>query len=69
MCEPGVTITEGAPRQVSEVHERYVTQRGSVGTRMGLGFNVCVVPTLTFCPCISEGETDWGSERERGNEG
>ena len=40
-CEPEVTITEGAPRGVSEVHERYITQRGSVGTRMGLGFNMC----------------------------
>ena len=42
----------GAPRQVSEVCKRYVTQRGSVVTRMGLGFNVCVAPTVTFCPCI-----------------
>ena len=68
-CEPEVTITEGAPRRVSEVCERYVTQQGSVGTWMGLGFNICVVPTLMFCPCISKGETDWGSEGERGNEG
>ena len=55
VCEPEVTITEGALRQVSEVREGYVTQQGSVGKRMGLGFNVCVAPTLTFCPCISEG--------------
>ena len=39
---PGVTITKGALRQVSEVCEGYVTQQGSVGTRTGLGFNVCV---------------------------
>jgi hypothetical protein len=47
-----------APRRVSEVCERYVTQRGSVGTQTGLGFNICVASTLTFCPCISEEETD-----------
>ena len=68
-CELKVTITEGAPRRVSKVHKRYITQQGLVGTRMGLGFNICVAPTLTFCPCISEGETDWGLERERGNKG
>ena len=56
--EPEITITEGALRQVSEVCERYITQRGSVGTWTGLGFNVCVVPTLTFCPCISERGTN-----------
>ena len=49
--------------------KRYITQRGSVGTWTGLGFNICVVPTLMFCPCILEGQTDWGSERERGDEG
>ena len=69
MCEPEVTITEGAPRQVSKVRERYITQRGSVGTQTGLGFNICVAPTLTFCPCILEGGTNRGLERERGNEG
>ena len=58
LCEPEVTITEGAPRQVSKVCERYITQRGSVGTRMGLGFNFCIVPALMFCPCILGGWVD-----------
>ena len=65
-CEPKVTITEGAPRWVSKVRERYVTQRGSVGTWMGLGFNVCVVPTLTSVPVF------WRERRtgvQRGREG
>jgi len=43
----------GTLRQVSEVRERYVTQRGLVGTWTGLGFNLCVAPNLMFCPCIS----------------
>ena len=55
-------LTGGALRRVSEVRERYVTQRGSVGTQTGLGFNICVTPTLTFCPCISGGGMDWGLE-------
>ena len=54
-----------ALRRVSKVCEKYITQRGSVGTQMGLGFNVCVVPTLTFCPCISEEGMDGGLKRER----
>ena len=49
-------------QRVSKVHEKYITQRGSVGTWMGLGFNICVAPTLMFCPCILEGGTNWGSE-------
>jgi len=49
--------------------KRYGTQRGLVGTWTRLGFNICVAPTLMFYSCISDGETDWGSERERGNEG
>ena len=51
----------GAPRRVSEVCERYVTQQGSVGTWTGLGFNLCVAPTLTFCPCILGIGMNWGS--------
>jgi len=50
----------GAPRRVSEVHERYITQRDLVGTWMGLGFNMCVVPTLMFCPYISGGGMEGG---------
>ena len=46
--EPEVTITEGALRWVSEVRERYVTQRGLVGTWMGLGFNICVADVLSL---------------------
>ena len=48
----------GAPRWVSEVRKRYVTQKGSVGTQMGLGFNLYVALNLTFCPCISDGGTN-----------
>ena len=56
----------GALRRVIEVREGYVTQRGLVGTRTGLGFNVCVVPTLTFCPYISGRGMDRGSVGEGG---
>ena len=56
----------GAPRQVSEVRERYITQRGLVGTWTGLGFNICVVPTLTFCPYILGRGMDGGLEEEGG---
>ena len=49
---------EGAPRWVSEVYEQYIAQRGLVGTWTGLHFNLCVAPTLTFCPCISGGWMD-----------
>ena len=50
-----LVLVGGALRQVSEVCERYVTQQGLVGTWTGLGFNLCVAPTLTFCPCILDG--------------
>ena len=53
---------EGALKWVSEVCEWYVTQQGSVGTWMGLGFNLCVVPTLTFCPCVLGRGMNWGLE-------
>ena len=56
----------GALRQVSEVHKRYVTQWGSVGTQTVCGFNLCVAPTLMFCPYISGGGMDWGLEEEGG---
>jgi len=38
---------------------------------MGLGFNLCVAHTLTFCPCILGGGMNWGlggNEREGGLE-
>ena len=57
-CEPKITITEGAPRRISKLPRYYFTQRGSMCMWTGLGFNLCVAPTLTFCPCISDGQTD-----------
>ena len=64
----GWVLVGGALRQVSEICKRYVTQQGSVGTQMGLGFNICAAPTLMFYPCISDGGTNGSSERE-GDEG
>ena len=52
--------TGGAPRWVSKVCKKYITQQGLVGMRMGLGFNLCVAPTLTFYPCIYGRGTNWG---------
>ena len=68
--QPGVVLrcdycTEGAPRQISEVHKWYIAQQGSVYAWTGLGFNLCVAPTLTFCPYISDGQMDWGLDRIR----
>jgi len=58
-CEPKITITEGALRRISELPRYYFTQRGSMRMRMGLGFNLCVAPTLTFCPVFRmDGWTD-----------
>ena len=65
-CVPKVTITKGAPRQISDFAKQYVTQRGLVCTWTGLGFNLCVAPTLTFCPCILDGWMNWGLEGGRG---
>ena len=36
--------------------------------QMGLGFNLCVAPTLTFCPYISDGWTDCGWDGMRGED-
>ena len=34
----------------------------------GLGFNLCVAPTLIFCPYISDRQTDCGLNGIRGGE-
>jgi len=33
-----------------------------VCTWMGLGFNLCVAPTLTFGPCMLDGQTERDGE-------
>ena len=61
-----LVLAGGALRWVSKVCKRYITQRGLVGTWMGLGFNLCVMPTLMFCPCILGRGMDYGLEGEEG---
>ena len=68
VCRQFPNWEEGAPRQVSEVCEWYVTQQDLVCAWMGLSFNLCVVPTLTFCPYILDRWTDYGLDGIRREE-
>ena len=57
---------EGEPRQISNLPRDTLLSEGLVCAQTGPGYNLCVVPTLTFCPCISDGWMDRGSGGVRG---